>query len=225
MTRELPLFPLPVVLFPGASQALHIFEPRYRQLLADCLDDDRRFGIVYVPPVENPAEAAVPSLGAVGCVAMIQSADRFPDGRGNILTEGERRFVLLDWVASDRLYRVARVDEFDDDDEPADAGQLVADVSRVYGQFAKLRASLTDPSVDAPLELPADPTVLSFHVAAALELEASEQLALLAERSAAGRLRRLLALLGPMVVEAERHAAAQQHARGNGRRQHIGRGS
>src|SRR5438874_725278 len=50
MARELPIFPLPIVLFPGAPQPLHIFEPRYRQLLQDCLAGDRRFGIAYVAP-------------------------------------------------------------------------------------------------------------------------------------------------------------------------------
>ncbi|HUL02498.1 MAG TPA: LON peptidase substrate-binding domain-containing protein [Gemmatimonadales bacterium] len=217
MTRALPLFPLPVVLFPGASQALHVFEPRYRQLLVDCLEDDQRFGIAYVPPVDDPAAAAVPVPGDVGCVAVIRSANRFPDGRANILTEGERRFVLLDWVASDRSYRVAQVEEFDDEVDPVEAGQLATDVRRAFGQFARLRASLTDPSVDVPLQLPADPTVLSFHVAATLELDVADQLGLLNQRSTAGRLRQLLGLLGPMVVEAERYAAAQQRARGNGR--------
>ena len=48
MPRDLPIFPLPLVLFPGAVQPLHIFEPRYRRLLADSLAGDRRFGIAYV---------------------------------------------------------------------------------------------------------------------------------------------------------------------------------
>ena len=49
MVRELPIFPLPLILFPGVCQPLYVFEPRYRQLLTDCLDGDRRFGIAYVP--------------------------------------------------------------------------------------------------------------------------------------------------------------------------------
>ena len=98
MPRELPIFPLPLVLFPGASQALHIFEPRYRRMLADCLAGDGRFGIAYVSARTAHEAEAVPSTGDVGCVAVIRSTHRLPDGRSDILTEGERRFHLLECV-------------------------------------------------------------------------------------------------------------------------------
>jgi len=223
MTRDLPIFPLPVVLFPGAAQALHIFEPRYRQLLADCLESDRRFGIAYVPPVEDPAAAAVPDPGDVGCVAVIRSADRVPDGRGNILTEGERRFVLLEWLAADRLYRVARVEEFEDALVLPDAEPLATQVRDAFGRVVRLQATEAGPELSVPIDLPADPTALSFHVAAEIEVDASTKRALQAERDTSARLRRLLALLGPLLAEAEQRAAASLHARGNGRRQHSER--
>ncbi len=73
MARELPIFPLPIVLFPGAPQPLHIFEPRYRQLLQDCLTGDQRFGIAYVTPDATPGADPAPSPGDVGCVALIRS--------------------------------------------------------------------------------------------------------------------------------------------------------
>src|SRR3989442_14628653 len=127
MPRELPIFPLPIVLFPGTPQPLHIFEPRYRQLLADCLGGDRRFGVSYVAPTDEQEREHEPHPGDIGCVAVIQSAQELPDGRSNILTEGERRFVLREWCASDRPYRRARVEEFDDDPvDPAEAGALAA---------------------------------------------------------------------------------------------------
>ena len=66
MARELPIFPLPIVLFPWAPQPLHIFEPRYRQLLRDCLAGDQRFGIAYVEPDPTPGADPVPSPGDVG---------------------------------------------------------------------------------------------------------------------------------------------------------------
>ena len=107
MARELPIFPLPIVLFPGAPQPLHIFEPRYRQLLQDCLAADRRFGIAYVAPDPAPDADPVPAAGEVGCVALIRSNQALPDGRSNILTVGERRFVLRGWISSTHPYRVA----------------------------------------------------------------------------------------------------------------------
>src|SRR3989449_1162245 len=73
MPRELPIFPLPIVLFPGAPQPLHIFEPRYRQLLQDCLAGDRRFGIALVAPPPAPGGGPVPKPGGGGCVAPIPS--------------------------------------------------------------------------------------------------------------------------------------------------------
>src|SRR5205807_1315981 len=88
MARELPIFPLPIVLFPGAPQPLHIFEPRYRELLADCLAADRRFGIAYVPAEYPPGSEPLPRAGDVGCVALIQNTQGLPDGRSNILTVG-----------------------------------------------------------------------------------------------------------------------------------------
>src|SRR5436305_15210598 len=123
MARELPIFPLPIVLFPGAPQPLHIFEPRYRQLLVDCLAGDRRFGITYVPAEPAPGSEPLPHPGDVGCVALIQNTQGLPDGRSNILTVGERRFVLIDRVGSGRPYRRAPGAAFDD--EPVGASAAV----------------------------------------------------------------------------------------------------
>src|SRR5207248_1544303 len=86
-----------------------IFEPRYRQLLADCLATDRRFGVAYVPAERDAGGEPVPRPGDVGCVALIRNTQGLPDGRSNILTVGERRFVLIDWVSSERPDRPAAV--------------------------------------------------------------------------------------------------------------------
>ncbi|MGH7567421.1 MAG: LON peptidase substrate-binding domain-containing protein, partial [Gemmatimonadales bacterium] len=217
MSRELPIFPLPLVLFPGATQPLHIFEPRYRRLLADCLESDKRFGIAYVPPPATDASessgppppppvlalAIAPAPGAVGCVARIHSAQSLPDGRSNILTVGERRFVLLEWLPADRPYGMGRIEEFDD--EPVDlveAGALAGDVRAGFARLAAALAVLTDRGAEET-ELPTDPQRLSFQVAAALELEPALKRDLLALRDTRTRLRRLGALLGPLAADAE----------------------
>jgi ATP-dependent Lon protease len=217
MARELPIFPLPIVLFPGTPQPLHIFEPRYRQLLADSLAADRRFGIAYVPAEHEVGSEPLPRPGDVGCVALIQNTQGLPDGRSNILTVGERRFVLIDWVGSDRPYRLARVEEFDDEPvEPTETVSLAGDVREGFTQLAQALGILTGREDDV-IELAADPQLLSFQVAAALELAPEAKRALLALRSTTARLRQLAALVRPLAADAERRAGIRQRAKSNGR--------
>ena len=217
MPRELPIFPLPIVLFPGTPQPLHIFEPRYRQLLADCLAADRRFGIAYVPAAHEVGSEPLPDRGDVGCVALIQNTQGLPDGRSNILTVGERRFVLIDWVGSDRPYRLARVEEFDDEPaEPTETVSLAGDVREGFTQLAEALGILTGRE-DDEIELATDPQLLSFQVAASLELAPEAKRALLTLRSTTARLRQLATLVRPLAADAERRAAVRQRAKGNGR--------
>jgi Lon protease-like protein len=216
MARELPIFPLPIVLFPGAPQPLHIFEPRYRQLLTDCLAADRRFGVAYVTPNRAPAADPTPDLGDVGCVALIRSSEPLPDGRSNILAVGERRFVLRRWVTGSRPYRVAEIEEFDD--APIDVNELATlaqDVREGFARLARALGVLTERS-DEEMDLPNDPGLLSFQVAAALELDLDAKRTLQAGRNTSVRLRQLAAVLGPLAADAERRAAVRQRARGNG---------
>jgi Lon protease-like protein len=216
MLRDLPIFPLPIVLFPGAPQPLHIFEPRYQQLLADCRAADRRFGIAYVTPTGTADTDRAPDPGAVGCVALIRSVKPLPDGRSNILTVGERRFRLRRWLESNRPYRVAEVEEFDD--EPVDAAEvatLAGDVREGFARLTRALGILTERE-DEELELAPDPQLLSFQVAAALELDAEAKRVLQTMRSTTLRLRQLAAVLGPLAVDAERRAAVRQRAKGNG---------
>ncbi len=217
MARELPIFPLPIVLFPGAPQPLHIFEPRYRQLLADCLAADRRFGITYVAPPQAAGADPQPEIGDPGCIALIRSTERLADGRSNVLTVGERRFVLVAWCRGDHPYRTARVEEFDD--EPADPGEaeaLAADVREGFARLARALGVLTDRE-NEEIELPSDPALLSFQVSAALELDGEAKQLLQTQRSTTGRLRQLAALVGPLAADAERRATVRQRAQGNGR--------
>src|SRR2546430_4893672 len=102
MPRELPIFPLPIVLFPGAPQPLHIFEPRYRQLLQDCLAGDRRFGVAHVAPHPPPDADPLPNPGDVGRGAPLPSHPPPPPGRPHVLPPRQRRFLLPDWIASTR---------------------------------------------------------------------------------------------------------------------------
>lgn len=222
-TRELPIFPLPLVLFPGAPQLLHIFEPRYRQMLDDCRRDDGRFGISFVPPTGDgdPASAPAPVSGAVGCIAGIRAVHPLPDGRSNLLTMGEERYVLRRHVQCDRLYHVALVDPFaDDPSDREEMAQLARTVADQFHRFALAVGVLNDrPTPTA--ELPAEPPALSFHVAAVLEIDVRVKQELLESRSPAARLTRLQAILERLNTEVTHRVEVHLGARRNGSGRHA----
>ena len=83
---ELPIFPLSVVLFPSVPLPLHIFEPRYRQMLGDIRAGNNFFGLSYFDP--STTEKEIPPAGHIGCVAEVTESQPLPDGRSNILTIG-----------------------------------------------------------------------------------------------------------------------------------------
>src|ERR1044072_2697089 len=115
--HELPLFPLPVVLFPGVPLPLHIFEPRYRQMLLDIRLANNLFGVAYFDA--SSAENGVPPAGHVGCVAEVTETQTFPDGRSNILTLGVVRFRIDSYVERGDPYLVSQASYFQEADAEA----------------------------------------------------------------------------------------------------------
>ena len=115
---RLPLFPLPVVLFPTAAMPLHVFEPRYRRMVARCLEYDRRFGLVYHDADEQGPFLTEP--GRVGCVAEIESFQPLPDGRSLLLARGVERFRIDDGIESEEPYYEALVSPYADLDGALD---------------------------------------------------------------------------------------------------------
>jgi Lon protease-like protein len=111
---EVPIFPLPnVVLFPSALLPLHIFEPRYRAMVADALDGERLIGMVMLRPGWEPHYEETPDVYPVGCAGFITHADRLPDGRFNIMLRGMEKFRITgERHAREGIerYRIARVD-------------------------------------------------------------------------------------------------------------------
>ena len=112
--RELPLFPLPVVLFPGMPMPLHIFEPRYRKMLADIRAGDNLFGLSYFDSAASEKE--IPPAGHIGCVAEVTETQALPDGRSNVLTIGVIRYQVEAYVERGDPYLVVRPKFFEDDD-------------------------------------------------------------------------------------------------------------
>src|SRR5688572_7663885 len=112
---ELPVFPLSVVLFPGVPLPLHIFEPRYRQMLSDIRAGNNLFGLSYFDP--STTEKEIPPAGHIGCVAEVTESQSLPDGRSNILTIGLIRYRIEEYFERDKPYLLARVSFFEDEDE------------------------------------------------------------------------------------------------------------
>jgi Lon protease-like protein len=105
------LFPLPnLVLFPQVVQGLHIFEPRYRQLVADALVSDQQFALVLLRPGLQELPGHPPPIESVACLGQIVWYDTLPDGRFNLRLRGLHRIRILEEVPSNRLYRLARVE-------------------------------------------------------------------------------------------------------------------
>ncbi len=210
---RLPVFPLPLVLFPGAPLPLHIFEPRYRAMLADCMSGDRRFGILFRP--EGLSETDL-LPGDVGCVAHIETAKPLPDGRSNILVTGQERFAFAGWVETSHPYHVANVAAYGDDPETSsDLASLAEEVTKLFSRAARAARTLASDPDPVPT-LPDDPGMMSFSVAAYIDLPAEFRQKLLASRSPAGRLRELRGLLRRAVAPIESRAATHTQARTNG---------
>ena len=215
--RRLPLFPLPLVLLPGAPLPLHIYEPRYRRMLADCLAGDREFGIVYLPP--NVGERELPP-GHVGCVAHITDSVLLDDGRSNLMVTGVARFAIAGFVESPTAYHVAEVRDYVD--LPEDGERLAAAAGRVrelFGRVGRAARALADDAEPVPA-LPDDDARLSFAVASHIDLDAAARQRLLQSRSPLGRLGELEALLSAAVAPLERRAAVHERAKSNGHGPH-----
>lgn len=214
-TLDVPLFPLGVVLFPGTPQLLHIFEPRYRQMLADCLEGDRRFGLSFVS--SDGHTDPEPQPGDVGCVASVRESRLLADGRSNILAVGEERYVLREYLQADVPYRMALVETFDDDDLAApQIDELATQARAQFARFLSGMHMLSD-RPDPPVQLEGPPQAMSFQIAAALELEGEAKQELLELRSTNDRLRRLLRLLRTLNEELGKRVSVHTRARGNGK--------
>ncbi len=213
--RELPLFPLPIILFPGVPLPLHIFEPRYQDLLRDARAGNNFIGISYFDAGE--ADTSEPLVGHVGCLAEIVDAEPQPDGRFNIITVGVIRYHIDDYVERGDAYLVGRPAFFEDDAEDVrELKDRASEVSSLFMRIARAMRTINDERASLP-DLPeADPERLSFLVAAALELDAEVKLELLETRSTVNRLTRIRDLLHQAAGNYEERARVHGVAKTNG---------
>ena len=213
--RELPLFPLPVVLFPGMPMPLHIFEPRYRQMLSDIRAHDNFFGLSYFDASSTSQE--VPLAGHIGCVAEVTESQGLPDGRSNILAVGVIRYRVKDYVDRNDPYLVVRVEFFEDEPEDSEALQASArEVAAIFMRVANAIRIINDERGSLPDISDTEPQKLSFLVAAAMEIEVETKQQLLELRSTRERLARLKDFLASVVTGYEERARLHTVAKGNG---------
>jgi len=187
--RRLPLFPLPVVLFPGGPMPLHIFEPRYRQMVAHCVEGDRTFGMLYHDP-DRDGPFTPDEPGRVGCTAEILNYQPLPDGRSLVLVRGGERFQVEDGIESPHQYWECVAAPFaDEDPAPGLRERRRSSVLLFYDVLEQVvRQPRPYPDIDVELET-------SFQLAQAIRVDPEWQQRLLESRSEAARLEQLDDLL------------------------------
>ena len=194
--RVLPLFPLEqVVLFPGMSLPLRIFEERYKVMIGACQVTDQLFGVVLIRSGREVGQPAEPER--VGCTARMVRIERLPQGEMYILNIGEQRFRLVGAPRpAPEGYLVGDIMLLPDASDAAVPADLLAEVSRAFetyrAAFSAEAASLSGPR---PPALPTDPLRLSYQVAAGLNVHPRERQRLLELDSVSARLEAELALL------------------------------
>lgn len=198
----LPLFPLELVLLPGTPLPLHIFEPRYKEMIRECIATEAPFGVV---------RAFDEGIADVGCTAeVITVTKEYPDGRMDLVCEGRKRFEVIE-VNRDRSFLQAEVlivpDELDElgtvvQEERVKAVQLHLEILSLAGAVQDLSA--------------ADQNQLSFYLAGSLPLDLDFKQKLLAMRSEGERIQAVRAYLENILPQLKRAARARQTAGGNG---------
>jgi Lon protease-like protein len=183
---RVPLFPLPVVLFPGTVVPLHIFEPRYQQMVSDVLNGEKSFGLLYHDPDGTGPFAG--GEGQIGTVAEIRRHQPFPNGRAMILVRGAERFQIQADVTGDALYHEAMVKMYDDEPK-ADFQRLVARRKRSLALFKNILQTL--PHVPEAMPSFSVKRELSFRLAAVVRMDPFWQQELLELQDEVARLDRL----------------------------------
>lgn len=191
MSFRIPLFPLNTVLFPSQLLPLHIFEHRYRQMVADCLGAQQSFGVVLIRTGQEVGSIATPY--SIGTTAKIVQSETLPDGRLNILCVGEARFNILE-THTDQPYLSGTIDLWPW--QPVQAQTVQSRMERIRTRLNRY-LQLLSKLISSPLQidLPDDPANLANLAAAMLQIEAPEKQKLLSTISIDELLNRVDVLL------------------------------
>jgi len=195
----LPLFPLELVLLPGTPLPLHIFEPRYKEMIRECITADTPFGVI---------RAFEEGIAEVGCTAEIITVTKeYEDGRMDLICEGRKRFEVIE-VNRDRSFLQAEVLITPDEPGAAVQEERVKAV-QLHLEILSLAGAVQDLSA-------ADQNELSFYLAGSLPLDLDFKQKLLAMRSEGQRIQAVGAYLENILPQLRRAARARETAGGNG---------
>jgi Lon protease-like protein len=196
----LPLFPLDLVLLPGVPLPLHIFEPRYKEMIKECLEKKSSFGII---------RAKEEAFVNIGCTAeIINVLKTYPDGRMNILVEGQKRFEVLQ-VNQERSFLQAEVFYLEDESDPA-TGSDVERALSLHGKIMELAGARPEKSEKT------NAAQIAYRLAGSLPFDPDFQQALLEMNSEAQRIRAIISFFERILPALHRSASAKQRAGGNG---------
>jgi Lon protease-like protein len=194
----LALFPLDVVLFPGAPLPLHIFEPRYKEMINECLEQKRSFGMV---------RANKNALAEIGCTAVILDVSKkYDDGRLDIMTEGKQRFEIVQ-LSQERSFLQGEVLFFEDEPGEVPATDLEA-VVQLHEQLLDLLGQNVKIDQKHPR--------ISFHLAHELPVDLDFKQALLEMKSETERVETLIEYYRATIPKVEKALHAREKAIGNG---------
>jgi Lon protease-like protein len=196
----LPLFPLDLVLFPGTALPLHIFEPRYREMISECLDQKKVFGVV---------RAKEEGVAEIGCTAeIITVIKKYPDGRMDIVTEGRERFEVMQ-LNQERSFLQAEVLYLQDEPDRSTAEEIASAV-KLQGEIIELAGATiaNRPANDAAQR--------SFNLVGSLGLDLDFKQTLLGLKSEAERLQTVISYFEAILPNLRRTVRVRQKAGGNG---------
>ena len=196
----LPLFPLNLVLLPGVPLPLHIFEPRYKEMIKECLDRKSPFGII---------RAKQEAFVNTGCTAeVINVLKTYPDGRMNILVEGQKRFEVLQ-VNHERSFLQAEVFYLEDESDPAEAADIEKALA-LHGEIMELAGAKAEETERT------NASQIAYRLAGSLPFDPDFQQALLEMNSEAQRVRAIISFFERILPALHRSASAKHRAGGNG---------
>ena len=200
MSPLLPLFPLDVVLLPGTPLPLHIFEPRYREMISECLDRSQHFGVLRGKEQE---------LAEIGCTAEILTVTKkYPDGRMDIVTEGRARFEVLQ-LNKERSFLQAEV-LYLQDEAGVGSREEITQAVKLHGEIMTLAGAEPEKSSEV------DEGQLSFHLAGSLPLDLDFKQTLLGMKSEGERLRAIISFFETILPTMRRTVHVRRKAGGNG---------